>query len=61
MAFGDKIKVEREKRNWSQNHLAKVSGVGQSTISAIELNLRSPTEETMIQISSALPCWKIQK
>ena len=52
--FGLRIKFERMKRDWSQEQLADLAGVGRTTITAIERNLSSPTLDMVEKISKAL-------
>ncbi len=54
MSFSDNVKTLRKKRKWSQDDLARHSGVSQSAISAIELGDRSPSLETAALIAQAL-------
>ncbi len=56
MSFAEGLKRERLKRKLTQVKLAKISGVPQATISAIELGDRSPTEETMVLLAKGLRC-----
>lgn len=44
----------RKEQNWTQQHLAKVSGVQQSEISRIERGQANPTFRTLQQIARAL-------
>lgn len=44
----------RKEQNWTQQHLAKVSGVQQSEISRIERGQANPTFRTLQQIAHAL-------
>ena len=57
-AVGQRIKQERERRGVSQYRLAKLSGVSQPTISAIEADdqTRSPAVDTVEKIARALGC-----
>ena len=56
MQFSEGMKKERVAQNISQEKLAKISGVPQSTISAVESGSRKPTEETMVMIAKGLHC-----
>ena len=52
---GDKIRALREKRHWSQNQLARVSGVFQGAISRLEANRQTNTRaDTLIAVARAL-------
>lgn len=53
MSLGTKIKALRKDRGWSSEHLAKISGCTQSTISDIENDKRSAQYDTLLKISSA--------
>jgi len=55
---GQRIKAERERQHISQNKLAKLSGITQPTISAIEApdQTRSPALDTVEKIARALHC-----
>lgn len=55
---GNEIKKMRERKGISQYKLAKMSGVSQPTISAIEGEdqTRSPSIDTVIKIAKALSC-----
>ncbi|MBP3925523.1 helix-turn-helix transcriptional regulator [bacterium] len=52
--LGKKIKIERIKRDISQEQLAELAGVGTNTISGIERGVQSPTVETVGAIAKAL-------
>lgn len=54
MAFSDRLIEARKKKKLSQEKLAKISGVSQAAICFIEKGQRSPTEETMKLLASAL-------
>lgn len=54
MPFRDHLRAAREAAGLSQSALAKLSGVSQSAISAIEKDERSPSEETMQLLANAL-------
>lgn len=51
---GDRIKALREKKNYSQETLAKMIGVAVSTISMYETGERSPRDEIKVKIANAL-------
>ena len=48
-----KIKLERVKRNWSQEQLAEYSNLSINTIGRIERSQISPTIDTVVQIAKA--------
>lgn len=52
--FGMKIKIERIKRNLSQEELAALSGISRPTIGAIERAENIPSIETAASIVRAL-------
>ena len=53
--FGEAIRAEREKRGWSQNHLARLADVNQSTLQKIETNIdREPGLYTSAKLARAL-------
>jgi len=54
MLFGDGMKTERKKQGLSQKRLEEISGVPQSTISAVEAGSRHPSEDTMLMIAKGL-------
>lgn len=51
---GDRIKALREKKNYSQETLAKMIGVAVSTICMYETGERSPRDEIKVKIANAL-------
>ena len=50
------LKAKRVEMGWSQQHLADESGVGQTTISAIERGAMVPTIEIAVKIAHAMKC-----
>lgn len=55
MAIRERIKALREKRGWTQNHLAEVSGVPQPTIWRLERGLiRNPKSAVLQRLAQAL-------
>jgi transcriptional regulator with XRE-family HTH domain len=54
MTIGEKIRYIRTSKKLSAEKLAKSAGLGQSTISEIELGKKSPTIVTLEKICSAL-------
>lgn len=54
MTTGEKLKALRKKRRLSQQALEARSGVSQSAISAIELDSRSPSLDTIQLLAKAL-------
>lgn len=52
--IGDKIRVLREKRDWTQTDLAEASGLPQSHISRLEAGKHSPSNVTLKKIAKAL-------
>jgi len=53
---GDNIKRMREAANISQNGLAKMAGIAQATLSAIERSTKNPSVETIKMLAVALGC-----
>lgn len=51
---GDRIKTLREKKNYSQETLAKMIGVAVSTTCMYETGERSPRDEIKVKIANAL-------
>lgn len=51
MLFGDKVKLEREKRGWSQDYLAEMLYVSRQSISKWETNKNYPGIEVIIDLS----------
>lgn len=59
MSVGDRVKQARQDAGMTQEMLAKISGVAQARISALELN-KNKTSRYLIQLSTALgvdPSW----
>lgn len=54
MTVGEKIAKRRKQLGLSQRSLAKISGVSQPTISAIESSTKSPSTVTISLIAKAL-------
>ncbi len=52
--FGKKIKIERIKKEISQEKLAELSGLHRTTLGAIENGKCSPTLDSIARIASAL-------
>ncbi len=46
---GDRIKVERDKRSWSQSELSRRSGVAQAYISQVEAGERTRIGADILQ------------
>ena len=51
--IGLKIKLERAKRNWSQEKLAELSDLSKNYIGDVEKGKSSPTIETLAKIANA--------
>jgi transcriptional regulator with XRE-family HTH domain len=51
--IGLKIRLERAKRNWSQEKLAEISDMSKTFIGDIERGKSSPTIETLVKIANA--------
>jgi transcriptional regulator with XRE-family HTH domain len=54
VAFGKNVRRIREEKQWSQEHLAEISGLHRTYISGIERGIRNPTLEIVELISKAL-------
>lgn len=54
--IGDNVRRKREIKKISQNKLAKLAGIAQPTLSAIENSTKSPTIDTVIMLADALEC-----
>lgn len=53
---GENVRKKREVKKISQNKLAKLAGIAQPTLSAIENSTKSPTIDTVIMLAEALQC-----
>ena len=56
ISFAGGMRTERKRQKLSQMNLSNLSGVPQSTISAVESGVRKPTEDTMVMIAAGLGC-----
>ena len=56
VSVGESVRIIRELQEMSQNELAKVAGIPQSTISAIENNRVNLGVERAKQLAKALKC-----
>ena len=54
--LGGNIRQKRETLGISQNQFAKLSGISQPALSAIESGTKKPNIETVCMIASALKC-----
>ena len=70
VSVGDSVRIIRELQELSQNELAKLAGIPQSTISAIENNRINLGVERAKTLSKALKChpavlvfpgWELEK
>ncbi len=70
VSVGDSVRIIRELQELSQNELAKLAGIPQSTISAIENNRINLGVERAKTLSQALKChpavlvfpgWELEK
>lgn len=52
--FATRVRFERIKRNFSQEKLAELAGIGRSTLTQIEAQTSSPTLDIVEKIASAL-------
>ncbi|MDR1168608.1 MAG: helix-turn-helix domain-containing protein [Heliobacteriaceae bacterium] len=51
--FGKKIRLERVKRDWSQEKLAEISNLNINSISTIEIGKSAPNLITIIKLAQA--------
>lgn len=51
--IGIKIRLERTKRQWSQEKLAELSNISKNYVGAIERGTSSPTIDMLSQIANA--------
>ena len=57
MTLGERVKQRRERRNWSQGHLARLTGLDQGILSRIESGeVRNPGINSLIALARALEC-----
>jgi transcriptional regulator with XRE-family HTH domain len=54
LAFGEKLRAERDRLNVSQNTLAEIANVHRTHISALELGLRDPHMSMLLILADAL-------
>lgn len=54
MSFSENLQAARKKRRYTQEKLAKKSGLATGTIQRYELGTRSPKKETVAKIAEAL-------
>ncbi len=52
--IGQSVRAERVKRFWTQERLAKESGISQKALSKIETNEVEPRFSTILRIAEAL-------
>ena len=51
MSLGSRLKDEREKRNWSQLHVAKKVGITNAVLSNYERDVRDPDTSTLKKLA----------
>lgn len=51
MSLGSRLKNEREKRNWSQLHVAKIVGITNAVLSNYERDVRDPDTSTLKKLA----------
>jgi transcriptional regulator with XRE-family HTH domain len=56
ISIGESVRIIRELQGFSQNQLSEISGIPQSTISAIERNRINLGVERAKQLARALKC-----
>lgn len=54
LAFGHKVRLERLKREISQEDFAEKAGLSRRAISCIECGINDPKYSTILQIAAAL-------
>ena len=54
MTIGERIKYYREKKGYTTNKLANLSGISQSYLRDVELDKKNPTIETLTYVCDAL-------
>lgn len=54
MNIGNRVKKLRESTGYSINKLAREAGIGQATLSYIEMNAKNPTIDTLLLICNGL-------
>lgn len=52
--FGKNVRLARDNKGWSQDHLSEKSGLHRTYISGIECGIRNPTIEIVQQLATAL-------
>lgn len=52
MSLGERLKNEREKRNWSQMYVAKRVGITNAVLSNYERDIRDPDTETLKKLAN---------
>lgn len=51
------IRGERRRRGWTQDELAEIAGIGQATISQIEMgHIKNPRFDVMKRLAAAFDC-----
>lgn len=51
MSLGKRLKIEREKRNWSQKYVAERIGITNTVLSNYERDYRDPDTETLKKLA----------
>lgn len=51
MSLGERLKMEREKRNWSQKYVAEKIGITNTVLSNYERDYRDPDTETLRKLA----------
>lgn len=53
-SIGQKIRTARERKNWTQEDLAKLTGIARANIARFETGLHAPRIETVRRVARAL-------
>lgn len=54
--MGDRIKELRQKRNWTQKHLAKLMNVVPSAVHQWETNVTKPSPDNIVKLANLFKC-----
>ena len=54
LTWGERVRYERERRGWSQQHLAGLAGCSAAAISRLELGARRTPDHVRVRVAKAL-------